>query len=90
MNFEVIEMLTHLKSVQNDLDKYHHDKCYLDKCPKHIVSFHFSELRLHAKFQLPRLCRGQKKDVLQVAGGGWVGGWFLVENNATLWLHLAS
>ena len=27
----------------------------------------------------------RKKDVLQV--GGW---WFLVVNNATLWLHLAS
>ena len=30
----------------------------------------------------------RKIEVLRV--GGWVGGWFLVENNATLWLHLAS
>ena len=60
------------------------DAWTLDKCPKHLVSSHFCELRLHAKFQLPRLSRSQKK---RWAPGG---GWFWVQNNATLWLHLAS
>ena len=59
-------------SVQNDLDNCHQDKCCLDNCLKHLVSSHFCELRLHGKFQLPRLCRSQKKNVLQV--GGWLGG----------------
>ena len=48
------------------------DAWTLDKCPKHLVSSHFCELRLHAKFQLPRLSRSQKK---RWAPGGWVGGW---------------
>ena len=48
------------------------DAWTLDKCPKHLVSSHFCELRLHAKFQLPRLSRNQKK---RWAPGGWrVGG----------------
>ena len=37
------------------------------------------------KFRLPRVCKIRRKEVLRVGGG-----WFLVENNATLWLHLAS
>ena len=48
------------------------DAWTLDKCPKHLVSSHFCELRLHTKFQLPRLSRSQKK---RWAPGGWVGGW---------------
>ena len=47
------------------------DASTLDKCPKHLVSSHFCELRLHAKFQLPRLSRSRKK---RWAPGGWVGG----------------
>ena len=48
------------------------DAWTLDKCPKHLVSSHFCELRLHAKFQLPRLSRSQKK---RWAPGGWVVTW---------------
>ena len=73
--------------VQKNLDKCHPDKCCLGKCPKHLGSSYFCELGLHAKFQPPKLCRSRQK---RCPAGGQVGGWFLVENNAPLWLHLAS
>ena len=58
-------------SVQNYLDNCHQDKCCPDKCPKHFVSSPSCELRLHAKFQLPTVCRNQKK---RCPAGGWLGG----------------
>ena len=49
----------------------HQDKYCLNKCPKHLVASHFCELRLHTRFQLPRLCRSGKK---RSAAGGWAVG----------------
>ena len=73
-------------SVQNYMDKCHQDQCCLDKCSKHLL---LVNLGCMPNFSFLGYVKVGKKDVLRV-GGEWVGGWFWVENNATLWLHLAS